>query len=322
MERGNSGVPFVVKIRTYLFHIIIFAIVLIADVFIFQFFAENATVACSEIKRVNDAPHNEIVFSYEPTGDDSFYYIKQYHATGAKNINVSCDILMVTDPARTYKNNDIYFEGTLGGGACAVSGNLAREYGLNTGDVLKISGTDKTFKVERLITAQTGINKEYRHEGIVVLGYDGELLDKTYSYVSFTTDGDSYPSLIDLVYIGRWKEESSQDLLTYAGIALAAFCAAMAVCERFLFTSRRQDYRVLVSLGKSSPGLFGVIWAENALKYLLPPFVAAAIYSVWLAGFGTMYLITSLYLPCAAVAAITAYSLILVRRYYRCQVKR
>ncbi len=321
MDRIKRGVPFVVKIRTFLFHAIIFAIILVADIFIFQFFSKNAAVAFSELKRINDAPHNEIVYSGQVTGEDSFYYLKQHHVSGSKDINVSCDILMIA-PGVTYGSNDIYFEGTLSDGLCAVSKNLAHDYGLNIGDCVRFIGTDKQFKVDRFITAQTGIDKDFKRDGIVVVSYEEELLDKSFSYVSFTTDGDEYPSLINLEFINNWKEENIGNLWIYAAVSLAAFVAAMAVCERFLFMSRRQDYRVLVSLGESKGKLFWLIWAENAIKYILPSFVAAAIYSVGLSGFGLMYLIPALFLPCAGTLAVTLYTLFLVRRYYKCPVKK
>lgn len=321
MEQIKRGVPIVVKLRTFLFHAIIFAIILVVEIFVFQFFAKNAAVACSEVKRVNDAPHNEIVFSGQPTGSDYFYYLKQQHVSGTKNINVSCDILMIA-PGETYGSNDIYFEGTLEEGTCAVSKNLAKEYGLGIGDVMKVTGAEKYFKVTRFIAAQAGIDKDFKRDGIVVLGYDKGLLNRQYSYVSFTTDGDAYPALISLVLIKNWKEENVKNLFIYAAISLAAFCAAIAVCERFLFMSRRQDYRVLVSLGKTSGRMFCIIWAENALKYLLPSFIVAAIYSSGLSCFGTMYLIPALFLPCAGILAITIYTLVLVRKYYKCPIKK
>lgn len=320
MERTKFGVPIIVKLRTYLFHTIIALIVLVVDIFIFQFLAENATNACAEIKRVNDAPHNEIVFSNERTGEDSFFYLKQQHLVGTKNTNVSADILMVS-PNTSYENNDIYFVGTLEIGTCAVSENLAREYGLRVGDSARISGTQTTFKVMRLITAQSGLDKEYLHEGIVILSYDESLLNKQYSYVSFTTDGDNYPSLISLIFIKDWKEENVQNLLIYAAIAFVAFGATMAVCEHFLFPSRKRDYRVFVTMGKTASKLFRCVWLENVLKYILPPLIAVAIYSVGLSCFGAMYVIPALCLVGFGILVVTAYSLIITRKLYKCQAK-
>lgn len=320
MERTKFGVPIIVKLRTYLFHTIIALIVLVVDIFIFQFLAENATNACAEIKRVNDAPHNEIVFSNERMGEDSFFYLKQQHLVGTKNTNVSADILMVA-PNTSYENNDIYFVGTLESGTCVVSENLAREYGLRVGDNARISGTQTTFKVVRLITAQSGLDKEYLHEGIVILSYDESLLNRQYSYVSFTTDGDNYPSLISLIFIKDWKEENVQNLLIYAAIAFVAFGATMAVCEHFLFPSRKRDYRVLVTMGKTAAKLFRCVWLENVLKYILPPLITVAIYSVGLSCFGAMYAIPALCFVGFGILIITAYSLIITRKLYKCQAK-
>ncbi|MGN0814503.1 MAG: hypothetical protein ACI4MH_04640, partial [Candidatus Coproplasma sp.] len=60
-----SGIPFAVKLRTYLMHAIIALIALAVDVIIFQFFVGDATRACAELKRISDAPHNEIVYTAE-----------------------------------------------------------------------------------------------------------------------------------------------------------------------------------------------------------------------------------------------------------------
>ena len=320
MGHKGYGVPFVVKIRTFLFHAIIALIVLVVDVFVFQFLAENATYACSEIKRANDAPHSEIVFSYERTGEESFYYLKQHHVVGAKNINVNCDILMVL-PDAEYKNNDIYFSGTLENGSCVVSANLAKQYGLNVGDRAKIVGTDTAFKIVGMLTAQSGLDKEYLHEGIIVTAYDGNMLDKQYSFISFTTDGDAYPSLISLVYIKDWKAESTNKILIYAAVAVAAFGLAMGVCERFLFSSRRRDYRILVGMGATKKRMLFYVWAENAVKYIFPSLLAAAIYSGGLSAFGAMYALPALFPSAVGILAVTVYSLLIIWRLFKCQAK-
>ncbi len=320
MEQVKRGVPFIVKIRTYVFHALIALIAFVVDILVFQFCAENATEACAEIKRICDAPHSEIVFSGEVYGEDSFFYLKQQHIVGSAQTNVSCDIFMVT-PGLTYKNNDIYFDGTLESGTCAVSLNLAQAYGLKIGDEARIAGTEKTFEVVRYIAAQSGIDKDYMRDGIAVLSYDGELLSKQYSYVSFATDGDGYRSLLSLVMIADWEAENVSSVLICAAVFTLAFAATMAVCEFFLFSPRRRDYSVLVSMGGKARKLFGAVWFENAVKYLAPVVITAAVYSSRLWCYGAMYAIPTLYAFVVGLAAITAYSLISVWRLYKCRVK-
>lgn len=317
--KAKSWAP-IVKLRTYFIHAIIVLIVLVVDVFVFQFLAEAATGACAEIKRASDAPHSEIVFSSASFGEDSFYYLKQQHIVGTKNTNVSCDIFMIA-PDRTYGQNDIYFRGSLESGTCAVSKNLARKYGLQIGDSARISGTDKTFVVSGYLTAQAGLDKDYLHEGIIVLSFDEELLERQYSFVSFATDGDEYPGLISLVFIEDWAAESARKLGGYAAAVLAVFVATTALCEWSLFFPRRRDYPVLVSLGRTTRGLFWDIWIENVFKYALPPAVLAAGYAALLSSFGAMYALPILCYIGINIICITVYSLILTRRFVACRAK-
>lgn len=312
----KAGVPFPVKLRTYLLHLIIAVIALVVNILIFEFLMAGATFACAEIKRINDAPHNEIIFSGEINGEDSFYYLKQHHLVGSKNTNVSCDIFMVS-PDTQYANNDIYFSGTLEKGTCAVSNNLAGKYGVNIGDTVKIVGIDKTLKVARLITAQSGIDKEYLHDGIAVIAYDEDLLSKQYSYVSFTTDGDEYHSLISLVFINDWINENVSTICIYSAIFLAALCGTMVVCELFLFTSRRKDYSVLVLIGCKAKSLFIKIWLENSLKYLVPVIIAVVSFLPQLICYGFMYALPAVFCLGSAAVIITLYSLIKIWRLYK-----
>lgn len=318
--REKSGVPFIVGLRKYLFHAIIAAIVLVVDILIFEFLAEGTAAACAEVRRVNDAPQTEIIFSGAPNGDDVFYYLNQHHIVGGKNDGVSCDILM-TSAQNDYGKNDIYFKGTLEKSTCAVSKNLALKYGLNKGDCALVVGTGKRFKVAELLPAQSGLDKDYLREGIVVLAYDGELLEKQYSYISFATDGDEYISLTELVYIVDWYKPNASKIASYAAISLAAFGVTVAVCELFLFKYRRRDYPVLVAMGCHFKNLFARIFFEHALKYFVPLIVAVVCFTPALACYGSAFALPVLYCAVVRVIVTAIYSLFGVRRLYRCQAK-
>ena len=309
----NKTWALIVKCRTYWIHVLIALTVLVVDAFIFVFFAEAATSACAEIKRVSDAPHNEIVFSDMQCGEDSLFYLKQSHVVGAKDTNVSCDIFML-QPEHTYEKNDLYFTGTLEAGTCAVSQNLARQYGLRLGDSAKIVGTDKSFIVSRFLKAQSGIDNEYLHEGIILVSYDAELLERPHSFVSFSTDGDAYPSLISLVYIKDWAAANARKIVIYAAVSFAAFLATAALCEWLLFPRRRRDYHVLVSLGRSPRRLFFDVWLENIFKYIPAPAALAAGFSSSLSCFGAMYAAPILFYLGLRLVCITVYSFIFTRR--------
>jgi hypothetical protein len=317
----KCGIPFIVNLRKYLFHAIIVVFALIVDVILFQLLAEVATKSCAEIKRINDAPQSEIVYTGEPYGNESFYYLKQHHLYGNKKTNASCDILMLREGA-TYGENDIYFSGTLEEGTCAVSANLAKDYGLNVGDVAHFVGEEVEFKVTELLTPQAGLDKEYLREGIVVVAYNAELLNKNFSYLAFDTDGDAYPSLISLIFIKDWKAESVGSVLTYLAISLTAVVATIVVCECFLFRARRRDYRLLVDIGERRSRLFLIVWAENLLKYILPIGIMFAVYSANLACYGLMYALPVFCFLGGALILITAYSLVLSGRLYKCRARQ
>ncbi|MGN0815100.1 MAG: hypothetical protein ACI4MH_07700, partial [Candidatus Coproplasma sp.] len=247
-------------------------------------------------------------------------YLSRHHISGTADTGVSCDILMV-EADREYSSNDVYFEGTLESGTCAVSRNLADAYGLKIGDTACVIGTDISYKVDRYLTAQSGLDKEYLREGIIIIAFDQDMLDKPYSFVSFETDGDEYRSLLSLVFIEDWTEDNVKSLVACAAAAFAVFVAEAVVCEYFLFRSRRKDYKLLVTLGKPQSKLFLTVWLENALKYVLPSAAVAAIYSALYYCYGAMYALPALFLPCVGLISVTVYSLITVRRLYKCRAK-
>lgn len=316
----KKGVPFLVKIRAYLFHAIIAGIALIVDVLLFLFFMADAVSACAEIKRIDESPHSEIVYAGAKNGDVTFYYLKQQHLVGEKFTAVSCDILMVEDGA-DYAQTPIYFEGGLENGTCAVSKNLAARYGLKVGDTASIAGTEITFRVTKLLTAQSGLDKEYKREGIAVLSYDERLLDKTYSFVSFMTDGDAYSALDRLIYIKNWRAGNVTTLAVGAVVFAVVFTATVAVCEIFLFSRRRADYRIYSGLGRGRARSFFAILGENALKYITPLALTVLIFLSGLICYEAIYLLPVLYCFAVSVLAIMGYSFALVWRIYKCRAK-
>lgn len=316
----KKGVPFLVKIRAYLFHAIIAGIALIVDVLLFLFLMANVVGACAEIKRIDDSTHTEIVYAGARNGDINFYYLNQQHLVGEKITAVSCDILMIEEGA-AYPETPIYFDGSLEKGTCAVSKNLADSYGLKEGATAYVAGTEIAFKVVRLLPAQSGLDKSYKREGVVVLGFDGQLLDKNYSFVSFMTDGDNYSELTDLVFIKNWRPGSVNAVVVGAVVFAVAFATTMAVCEIFLFAKRRADYRVYIGLGRTQAGAFFAILGENALKYVLPLALTALIFVSGLVCYEAMYLLPILFCFTVSAFAIVGYSFVLLRRLCRCRVK-
>lgn len=320
MKQTGTGIPLLVKLRTYLSHVCIAAIALVVYLLLFGFVAERVILACAEIRRSVNAPQSEVIFSELPTGEDTFYYLNNYHLIGEKGSNVICDIYMTLQESH-YGKNDIGFAGTLGADSCAVSENLAREYGLRLGDRAKIAGSEKVFTVERYLPAQSGLDSEASRKGIVLLSYDEALLDKPFCYLSFATEGDAYPALLSLLFIRDSLPGNITKLFVYFAISYFAFLAAVGVPEYFLFASRRRDYATLVAAGIRPSRLFFAVLPENALKYLLPLVFVCALFGTLFAAYRAMCLAPILVFFSAAALTITIYSAVTVRRLVSCHVK-
>lgn len=314
-EQERYGVPVAVRLRAYIPHAWIALAAFAVYLLMFAFIAGNTACAAAELRRASDSPHNEIVLAKELNGEESFLYLKNYSVSGEKGENAVSDLLMLL-PETEYGNNNIYFQGTLESGTCAVSANVAAKYGLGIGDRARIMGTNKVFEVVRLLPAQDGLDEDYLREGIVVLAHDAELLERNYMYLSFMTDGDAYRSLDTLIFVRDMKQASVRELILYAVIAVLAVIAVMTVSECALFRSGREDYKTLAFLGISAPRLFVRIAAESVLRYALPAVVVSAIFAVRYGAYTNAYYIPTACLAGVCVLLSIIYSLIVIRRVY------
>ena len=243
----RCGIPVAVRLRAYKSHALIAAVALMTFILLLEFILGEAVCAVCNIRRVNLSPQNELVISAEPNGEECFYYLKNYAVSGSTEQNALSDILMLR-PSAEYGENTIGFSGTLSSGECAVSANIANKYGLDIGDRATVMGSGKSFSVSALIPAQEGIDEDYRHEGIIVLAYDEELLDRSYLYISFMTDGDGYKSLQRLVYLEDLRDAEGSTLVAMALVATVAVPVLMLLCEIFIFKRRRYDYTHAVTI--------------------------------------------------------------------------
>ena len=318
--RQKCGIPVCVKLRAYIPHILIILTVFSAYTLLFAFIAGRSVRTLAELRRINDAPHNEIIFAGKENGRESFIYLKNYGVSGETGENALSDILMVI-PGRSYSENDVYFTGELEAGTCAVSANIAARYGLSEGQTARVMGTDKTFTVSRVITAQAGIDSDYRHEGIIILSYDGELLGRDYLFVSFDTDADAYASLARLVRINTLKEKNRNGLIMYGAVALAALALTMALCEMFLFSRRIRDYAVMASLGERSGALCARALFDNTLKYTVPAALVCLVYGGAYSCYGEVYTVIAVCFISAGFFASAIYSFFNVRRLLKCHIR-
>lgn len=308
------------RMRAYVPHALIVLIALAAYVLIFQFVMGSATRDVAELWRVKDSPVNEIVYAGEQNVGESFYYLKNYAVAGGTNQNAVSDVLMLM-PDAVYGANSVYFAGTLPEGSCAVSANIAARYGLEVGESARVLGTEKHFRVERVITAQAGLDEEYLHDGIVILSYDAELLDKGYLYLTFGNDGDAYRALDQLIFVEDLAEGRVRSLVLYTLAALCVIAVVMTACECLLFRARRHDYATIMLLGEREICLFARIWGENLLKYAIPSLLTAAIFGVSYTCYALAYWLPAAAFAVVCLAATAVYSLILTRRLYDVRAK-
>ena len=313
--REQSGVPFAVRVRAYIPHALTALVAIAAYLLTFAFLAGKTVSAAAELRRTTGAPHNEIVIAGEANSPKPFLYLKNYAALGKTGENALSDILMLM-PGIEYDSNNIDFSGTLESGTCAVSANIAAKYGLSVGDTARIIGAGKTFRVAQLLPAQDGLDEKYLHEGLIVLAYDEELLDRNYQYISFVTDGDAYRSLDTLLYVEDIQKESIGELILCGCIAVLAAAAVIAVSECFLFRARREDYKTLSYLGTSTASLFTRIFAECILRYVLPLVAVSAIFEAVYYSYAEAYGIPAACFTGASVLLSAIYSFIVIRRLY------
>lgn len=314
MSAKQFGVPLAVRLRAYIPHALCALCALAVYVILLLFTAQKAAGDCARIKRVSTSPVNEIVYSYGRNEGEVFYYLRETAVAGA-NGNAVSDVFM-TMPDVEYGNNCIYFSGSLQKGTCAVSENIAVRYGLNVGDYAKVIGTDVRLTVARVLPAQDGLDEDYKHEGIIVLAYDAELLDGGWRYVSFGTDGDAYYGLDRLLRVDDLDEGCAARLCAYAAVATAVVAAVAVLCERFLFRARRADYSVLVAAGMRLRRLFATVLADNFIKYLVPSVAVSTVFGVAYGYYGICILLPLAFFVAVNALACAVYSAVAVRSLY------
>ena len=294
--------------------------------------APRIAASAAEWRRSSCRTCDDIIISPVLKADDPFYYLTQIHIYGGKEKNVDCDILM-TDPQTDYGVNALSFRGTLEAGTCAVSRDLAVRDGLKIGDVATVSGTDISFRVAAYLPAQAGLDRNYLHDGIVILAYEEDLLARQYSFVSFSLNGDGFQTGSGDVFLHlrRQEREQAAKLALYVAICLAAFAVTVGVCDGALLRPRFADYRLFGASGERAGKLYARIVCEGFCRTVLPFLLAAALmpplgellallfpsaYIPSLMGYGLMYALPILALAACGTGMLLLYSAILLRRVY------
>jgi len=309
MDKIKKGIPFNVKIRTYIPHLIIGIIMLILYIILSLFIFKDTSISFTEIMRANAAKEEEIIISNEKNEGEYFYYLKNYFLKTNDDKSLSVDILMV-DENHYYNDNDIYFEGKLEKNTCAISKNIAASNNLKIGSEIIIIGTDKKIKISSFLKPEIGIDKEYKRDGIIIISYDNELLDKAYQYITFNTDTEIYLSLVNLYNINDWKKNNINIVIRSIIIFTLVSILSIVLCEIFIFKKRIKDYLIYMQMGKSKNILFGNIIFENLIKYFIP-LLLVFLFNINLLMYEIAYIILISILCLTTVIVIFLYSILI-----------
>ncbi len=323
-------------VRKYMFQFLIFLFSLILLMVLSAFISEKATKNHAQMVRFQATEFNEIVFSSVPNFDEAFYNFNGNASAYTKNgKRMLCDILM-TDNERTYEKNPLYLKHTPEEGCCAISENLAFQFGLSVGDLLKLTvGSDNTafeFQISDILPAQSGIDEKYSFYGVLILSENTDFIENgRYIYTSFTKDGDEYHGLLNdakrnIIYTENIIKEAKNQLLIYALVAIVVFSAAIALFEIIIFSKigkKYRDYSILVSYGIPQKRFFGVVYRDMFIKYLLPLIIIFVIGFVQFSYYRISYILPSGIFAAIGVIFITVFTFIIVRREMQClKIKR
>jgi len=311
MDKIKKGIPFIVKLRTYLPHFIIGIIMLILYFILSLFIFESTSIAFIEINRANASKTTEIIISKEENLGETFYYLKNYFI--GKNDNaISADILMTKENIN-YGVNDIYFEGTLENNSCAISRNIAMKNNIKVGDELTFISTNIRVKVSKILKPELGIDKEYKRDGIIIVNYDNNLLNRTYQFITFNDELEYYNSLVNLYRIKDWKTENIGIVIRNIIIFVISTIFSLFLCEIFIFKRRIKDYLIYIHLGKNRKKIFINIICENIIKYLIP-IIIVYLFNLYLIMYGSAYLTVILILSILLIIITLIHSVIYILR--------
>ncbi len=315
--------------RKYIFQFIIFILTFIFLTVLSFAFCQKATEDFSERQRYKNAELNEIIFSHSPDFEEAFLNFNgsSYAYTGSGR-RLNTDIFM-SKTDRTYSGNPICFNGGLSANECVLSENLTYKFGLKVGDTLRLAvggkGESFEFLIKEILPAQKGIDSKYMHEGMLILGENTEFIKNgKYIYTSFAKDADEYKSLVDdsarersVVLTDEIVKRNGWRLFGYASLSLFLLCVFIAVCELLIFAKmgkKYKDYSILDSYGMSRLKLFGVIFHDLGIKYLLALVLNHLLWFARLSYFGASYFVPATVFLVLSLITVTVLAFIIDRR--------
>lgn len=306
MAGGNIRALWSVYARKYGYIAFVAAVAAALYCVVFGLLAGGVVVNFAQIARCNATSSAEIVFSGSPAGEECFYDLNgNFFAFTAGGKKLNCDLIMERN-GEEYSDNAFYYRGGLEGRACAVSANLASAFSLKVGGGLVIEGI--TFTISKILPAQSGVDPEYSHDGVVVFAYDGELAQKIKqpAYLSFFADGAF--GYMYSVRVADLKNSAEVGFIWRVAVAAVCVAAAAVLCEILLYSRQKRDYAVMKSHGVDKAPLLFKVAGDTLLKYFLPlVIVSAAFYGVY-ACYGAVYFAVAACCLAAGLAAVAGIS--------------
>ena len=248
----------------------------------FYFFAPNIIVSKTNYDLYTSSSINEVWFAETPVEKDCFIDLNGSTFMCINNKSINADLFMQMEDVQ-YQDNLFDIKCALEKNVCAISKNLAIEYGLNIGDVISTSNGQFEFEVSNIFTSQSGIDDKYNHEGIIVLSFDENLIaNKTYLYTFFACDGDGYYNVKRVIFlkdrITSYRQEYIKGCFDLTLVMLFIFLLE----ELFIFRKKENDYLISRQDGTRKKRMLLNIFLDNLIRLFVPVMAILAIYVKYL----------------------------------------
>lgn len=248
----------------------------------FYFFAPNIIVSKTNYDLYTSSSINEVWFAETPVEKDCFIDLNGSTFMCINNKSINADLFMQMDDVE-YQDNLFEIKYVLEKNVCAISKNIAIEYGIKIGDVISSSNGLFEFQVSNIFTSQSGIDDKYNHEGVIVLSLDENLIaNKTYLYTFFACDGDGYYNVKRVIFlkdrITSYRQEYIKGCFDLTLIMLFIFL----LDELFIFRKKENDYLISRQDGTRKKRMLLNIFLDNLIRLFVPVMVIIAIYAKYL----------------------------------------
>ena len=225
----------------------------------------SAGLPCAQLYALIQSGYKYSAKLQKPVGQDDYYlydaaigFIKQVDTE--KGINA--EVVMQTESS-DYTRLVYWNAEKLGKDEVAVSGNIAREYGLNTGDAIYskhiVDGVFQKYTVKRILPEIADIRyvkESVISEGVVIMGYDETYFrNLTYNVLVFTklpvNELQKQSSVLptEILYRSDEIENVKRILLPFLIMTVAISALIAYIFVSLLYRCFSANYKRLITLG-------------------------------------------------------------------------